>query len=326
MELSRYNSEQPGCTYYFSPLTVCNLGVVNHAHAYNDGRVLELTHAHLYHEGVGKKGANNVASLIVKTLRQLNILHEDSVGGELNIIFDNCMGQNKNNTVLKLATWMMAMNYFKEVNIIFLIVGHTKNDADRLFNSLKTKYRLQNLFMIQDLLEALNRSPMDTAHPASPEDFLDNNKLINYLYRPLAGIVKKNHIFSCMDGRLQMWLRQSNQEEHNNELVFNLRKRTTSKLLRAEIAEISNSVLVMSTNDGLNPYKAVKMLMKYHPNIPVQFQLDEFYAEPSAEVWAKVKKEKIDRSEFRAQQKADKSVNDKERIESLAIYDGKGKA
>jgi len=325
MELPSYNSEQPGCTYYFSPLTVFNLGVVNHAHTYNDGRVSEHMHAHLYHEGVGKKGANNVASLIVKTLRQLNILREDSVGGELNIIFDNCSGQNKNNTVLKLAAWLMAMNYFKEVNFTCFIVGHTKNAANCLFNSLKTEYRLQNLFTFQDLSEALNRSQMVTVHPASPEDFLDYDKVMNYLYRPLAGIIKKNHIFSCTDDGLQMRLRQSNLEEHN-ELVFNLRKRSTSKLSRAEIAEISNSLLVTITNDGLNPYKAVEMFTKYRPNIPVQFQSDELYAEPSAEVWAKVKKEKIDQSEFRAQLKADKYVNDKERIESLAVYDGEGKA
>ena len=137
-----------------------------------------------------------------------------------------------------------------------------------------------------------------------------------------------------------MRLRQSNLEEHN-ELVFNLRKRSTSKLSRAEIAEISNSLLVTITNDGLNPYKAVEMFTKYRPNIPVQFQLDELYAEPSAEVqfqsdelyaepsaevWAKVNKEKIDRSEFRAQLKADKYVNNKEQIENLAVYGGEGKA
>ena len=142
MELPSYNSKQPGCTYYFSPLTVFNLGVVNHAHAYNDGCVAEHMHAHLYHEGVGKKGANNVASLIVKTLRQLNILRKDSVGGELNIIFDNCLGQNKNNTVLKLATWLMAMNYFKLVNFTFLIVGHTKNAADPMFKQLNSNGRI----------------------------------------------------------------------------------------------------------------------------------------------------------------------------------------
>ena len=104
--------------------------MVNHAHLYADGVVSAHMYAHVYHEGVGKKGANNVASLIVKTLRQLNLLRDDSVGGELNIIFDNCSGQNKNNTVLKLTMWLKAMDYFKRVNFIFLVVGHTKNAAN----------------------------------------------------------------------------------------------------------------------------------------------------------------------------------------------------
>ncbi len=88
MELPVYNKEQPGCTYYFSQLSIFNLGVVNHAHVYNDGCISEHLHCHMYHEGVGMKGANNVASLIVKTLGQLILLREDSVGGELNVIFD----------------------------------------------------------------------------------------------------------------------------------------------------------------------------------------------------------------------------------------------
>ncbi len=40
----------------------------------------------------------------------------------------------------------------------------------------------------------------------------------------------------------------------------------------------------------------------------------------------KSEEEKIDRSEFCAQLKADVYVNDKERIEILAVYDGEGKA
>jgi hypothetical protein len=39
MELPVYNKEQPGFTYYFSPMTIYNLGVVDHAHVYNDGQV-----------------------------------------------------------------------------------------------------------------------------------------------------------------------------------------------------------------------------------------------------------------------------------------------
>ena len=81
-----------------------------------------------------------MASLIVKTLRDMNILRENNPGGELNIIFDNCTGQNKNNTVLKLAMWLKEMGYFMQVNFVFLIVGHTKNACDCLFNSLKHQY------------------------------------------------------------------------------------------------------------------------------------------------------------------------------------------
>ncbi len=253
MELPVYNKEQPGCTYYFSPLGVFNLGVVNHAHVYNDGRVSEHLHCHVYHKGVGKKGANNVASLIVKMLRQLNILHYDSVNGELNVIFNNCLGQNKNNTVLRLATWMMEMNYFKEVYFIFLVVGHTKNAADCLFNSLKDEYCRQNLFTFQDLLETLNKLSMVILCPASLEDFLDYGRLMSSLFWTLAGNIKKNHIFSCNNYGSQMMLRQSNLSEHQ-EFVLYLRKRGTwDGMTRSEIAEYSEEVLRLIAWKGMNP-------------------------------------------------------------------------
>ena len=95
MELPVYNKEQPGCTYYYSPLSIYNLGVVNHAYQYgeNDDKTIKAhMHAHVYHEGIAKKGANNVVSLILKTLVDSGILREDQIGGELAIIFDNCSG------------------------------------------------------------------------------------------------------------------------------------------------------------------------------------------------------------------------------------------
>ena len=67
-------------------------------------------HCHVYHEGIGKKGGTNVASLIVKTLRDMNILREGDPGGDLNIIFNKCGGQNKNNTVLMLAAWLKEID------------------------------------------------------------------------------------------------------------------------------------------------------------------------------------------------------------------------
>ena len=59
MELPVFHTQQPGCTYYYSPLSIYNLGVVDHGHKDNKTGAVG-------HEGVGKKGANNMASLIIK--------------------------------------------------------------------------------------------------------------------------------------------------------------------------------------------------------------------------------------------------------------------
>jgi hypothetical protein len=280
-------------------------------------------HAHVYHEGVEKKGANNVLSLIIKTLCQLNLFC-DTVGGELNIVFDNCSGQNINKTVIRLAGWLNAIHYFKEVNFIFLVVGHTKNAADRLFNCLKNEYHLQNLFTFQDLVEALNRSPRVTVHPTSIVDFHDYDRLTQELYRLLLGNIKTNHIFSCTDDGLQMIIRKSNLVKHR-EFVVNLHKKGTwDGITRAKIADhLSNSVLQEPIPYvGLNPYKAVEVFHKYRPVVPAEFQPDELYAEQSVEVYSKVKKEKVDRTEFHKKLKADKYANSKEHLESIALAGG----
>ena len=39
MQVPIFNNEQPGSTYYFSLLSMYNLGMVDHEHVYNDGRI-----------------------------------------------------------------------------------------------------------------------------------------------------------------------------------------------------------------------------------------------------------------------------------------------
>jgi len=95
MQCPCYNSNQPGCTYYYTPLNIYNFGVVDHSHDHGNRTIGNHMHCHVYHEGIGKKGGTNVASLIVRTLQDMNILREGNPGGELNIIFNNCTGQTK---------------------------------------------------------------------------------------------------------------------------------------------------------------------------------------------------------------------------------------
>ena len=89
MELPWFGESQPGEVYYYTPLNIFLLGVVN--------VVNDHLHAHLYHEGEGKKGGNNVSSLIMKTLIHLRWIEDEKTPAcdgsqELNIVFDNCPG------------------------------------------------------------------------------------------------------------------------------------------------------------------------------------------------------------------------------------------
>ena len=69
----------------------------------------EHLHAHVYHQGIASKCGNNVASLLILVLKQLNIMREGEIGGELNVIFDNCSSQNKNNMVICLVAYFIEL-------------------------------------------------------------------------------------------------------------------------------------------------------------------------------------------------------------------------
>jgi hypothetical protein len=73
--LPHCGDNQPGDSYYMSPLKVNNLGIVDCA--IQGGEL----HIYPYHEGLGKKGGNNVASMIMHALESLKLLRgEGEVG------------------------------------------------------------------------------------------------------------------------------------------------------------------------------------------------------------------------------------------------------
>jgi hypothetical protein len=96
-------------------------------------------------------------------------------------------------------------------------------------------------------------------------------------------------------------------------------------MARSKTAEYLEEVLRPIAWKGMNWYKIVELWKHYRPNIPIEYHLDELYAEPSEEVLAKVKTEKIDRSEFQKTVKAKKYLENKEQIESVAFDNGEGK-
>ncbi len=93
--MSHFGGEQPGDTFYFSPLAVYCFGLV-------DASVSpEQLHCYGYTEDQGAKGGNNVASLLLRAVNDLGWMYDDKCGKRLSVIMDNYSSQNKNGHVLQ---------------------------------------------------------------------------------------------------------------------------------------------------------------------------------------------------------------------------------
>jgi len=194
-----YGERQPGETYYYPHVNVYCLGIVNVADitVNANGEPDAKLHAHLYSKGQGDghKGGNNVASLIMKQLEEFGWLKDLKDGSaELNIVFENCTGQNKNNMVFQLVPYLVENNFFREVNFNFLVAGHTKNIADRMFNTLKSVFRKSQIWHLKLMYKVL-ASRTCKIHPYEEQDFKRYGDCFDIFYDKYKR-VKKYHIFT----------------------------------------------------------------------------------------------------------------------------------
>ena len=113
---------------------------------------------------------------------------------EINFVFDNCTGQNKNRMVTRLLFFMVKLSVCRTARAIFLVKGHTKNDCDRMFNLMKYDYRKVNCYTPGELIALVNKHPQVQAIAMEHSDFKDWDRLENALVQKAEGILK-NHVF-----------------------------------------------------------------------------------------------------------------------------------
>jgi hypothetical protein len=293
--LPHFRATQPGDTYYLLPLNIFMFGMAD--------VLAEKDHlyAHVYHEGKGKKGGNNVASLILKTLRLLGPLIPD--GGvsikELNIVFDNCSGQNKNNHVLRLVPFLVEMDYFQRVNFIFLVVGHAKNVCDHLFNILKLNLRKKDVVTFDDFLKNMNLHESCTAIPAESGDFRDINGFFNAYYHRYNAVLK-HHIFTCeKDSEGRVRVRESNLEGSKT-FTQDLRKNGAVPASVSRKEAMFTAAMPVIEDPGIPSIKQCEMFNKWRPLIPATFQ-DVLCSKPLQSILDAEKKIKQEKAKLRKQ-------------------------
>jgi len=286
MELPLFGAEQPGETYYYTPLTVNAFGIVD------TSTEPEHLHFYLYEEFVGRKGGNNVASLLIHHLHQRGLMTRSK--RKLVVIMDNCAGQNKNKMVLRIAPYLMERKFFYSVKFHFLIAGHTKNSADRLFNQAKATYRKSNIYsmgMLEDAVKSCGKGNI-TTHRVDKSIMRNWDAHFDRLYRNFNRVkTTKWQIFECERGT-SMTLSTSGLPEAEK-VVHDTLKRADGD--RATILEEQPAQLVPP---GLKEIKQVELYKKYRPLIPEKYR-DELCPEPEEGVIKRVKEHRNETSRKR---------------------------
>ena len=136
-------------------------------------------------EGECAKGSNEVVSMV---WRFLNNLSPDK---RAHIVFnaDNCIGQNKNNTMVKFFLWQCLMGYSKTIQVKFMIKGHTHFGPDSNFSHIKKRYRRSNAFSLEQLSEIIHESSVtNTAEILEHTCFFDFKTVLDIYFKDLPAI------------------------------------------------------------------------------------------------------------------------------------------
>ena len=99
------------------------------------------------------KGSNAIVSMLH------HFFQEHGLGeSEVHLHADNCVGQNKNNTMIHYLLWRVMVGLHKKVTLSFLIVGHTKFSPDWCFGLLKQRFRRCKVACLADLERVVQES------------------------------------------------------------------------------------------------------------------------------------------------------------------------
>lgn len=300
LECPYFGHEQPGETYYYSPLSISTFGITD---ASRDDHL----HAFSYHEGEGAKGGNNVVSMIDFYLRRIqNVpamasMHQDVFwGNHLVFVCDNCNGQNKNRMVIRYLLFLVESRKFKKVTLIFLIVGHTKNPCDRMFNLLKIGYRKRDIFSVEDLVNTLNENPHVDAEQFTKRGFFRNWDAYLHKYYSRPQTVNKWHIFE-VDSALQKenprtlmtFLRSALPGAARMTQQFRSRRRGIENDDNRQAAiEVLLDYPTKIEAPGLRAIKKNELYSKYRKLIPSKYHHLDIYQPPSKSEATMLKEQK----------------------------------
>jgi hypothetical protein len=118
-------------------------------------------YCHIWIDAHHKHDSNQVATSIMKVLNYVK-QRRGKLPPYLHIQADNCGRENKNVYILALCGTLVALGIFKEIQLSFLLVGHTHEDIDQRFSTISAALKHQDIHSLKELLSTIKLNPPRT--------------------------------------------------------------------------------------------------------------------------------------------------------------------
>lgn len=115
-------------------------------------------YCHLWIDSHHKHDSNQVVTSIMKVLQDVQRIRK-KLPPILHIQADNCGRENKNVYMLGMCAALVGLGFFKEIQLSFLIVGHTHEDIDQRFSSISSALKLRDINSLKELLQIIQEKP-----------------------------------------------------------------------------------------------------------------------------------------------------------------------
>ena len=165
----------------------------------------------LYDERGQGKDADALCSLRIAhhlALRKKSLESGRVPPSKLLVILDNCVGQNKSRVVFMFFS-LLSLLFYESVALVFLIPGHSHNQADRVVAWCRNKMRGQNLYTPKEVLDVIGSINSVQAEFQDHKDakrpfFVGWGALMSKYFRPMPAGYTGNYFFEFANGEVEM--------------------------------------------------------------------------------------------------------------------------
>lgn len=249
-----HKSNQPGPFYFYSLRNCYLFGITDESRNHQMNYLID--------SAACDKGSNEIVSMLAQFLSTL------SNKKKKHVIFnaDNCIGQNKNNTLMKFFAGLCLTGNAAIIEVKFMIKGHTFLAKDSNFSHIKRRYRCCDAFSVDHLAEIVrSSSKTNDAEVLKSDCFFNDKEALGAFFKDIPNITGYHHFYFDTSSPGIVKLKENTNSEWISKSILKGKSMEAKKL--AHNLNIPNCI-----PSGLPAIKPLDLYEKVRKYVPDKYQ------------------------------------------------------